>query len=205
MGNFKYIRKTVTAEITEKKSRFIATLTPVENEEEALAFIASIKKKYYDARHNCYAYITGNEDEFIHASDDGEPAHTAGRPMLDILIKSDLHKVCVTVTRYFGGILLGTGGLVRAYSDALKAAIEEADIYELTEYLAVNVKCDYSSHGKITNYALKEGLRLSNPVYNENVEFDLMISPDDADACIAVLTDITGGRAAITVGEKVLM
>lgn len=205
MANLKYIRKAVSAEIVEKKSRFIATLTPVKSEDEALAFIASMKKKYYDARHNCYAYITGPNDEFIHASDDGEPAHTAGRPMLDILTKSELHDVCVVVTRYFGGILLGTGGLVRAYSDALRAAIDVADVYELEEYLALGIRCDYPSHGKITYYAQSKGYKVSNPVYNEFVEFDLMISPDDESACISALTDLTGGKATITVGEKVLM
>lgn len=205
MGNFKYIKKQVVGEIVEKKSRFIATLSPVKNEEEAQAFISTIKKKYCDARHNCYAYICGDNDEFIHSSDDGEPAHTAGRPMLDILTKSELHNVCVVVTRYFGGILLGTGGLVRAYSDALKAAIDEAEIYELTEYQVIHVKCDYKAHGKISNYALGKGYKLAEIVYNEAVEFDLLITPGDETRCQTDITDMTGGAAIINICERIIM
>ena len=102
-------------EIVEKKSRFIATVRPVSSEEEAVAFINEMKKKYWDARHNCSAFVIGDRQEISRCSDDGEPAQTAGRPMLDVLLKEEIHNVCVVVTRYFGGTLLGTGGLVRAY------------------------------------------------------------------------------------------
>lgn len=205
MAAFKYIRKQVVGEIVEKKSRFIASLAPVRDEEEALSFISSIKKKYCDARHNCYAYIAGENDQFIHSSDDGEPAHTAGRPMMDILQKEDLHNVCVVVTRYFGGILLGTGGLVRAYSDALKAAIAEAEIYELQPYLTIHVACDYKAHGKIANYAATEDYKITDIIYNEAVEFNLLIKPDDKDMVLTNLTDLTTGSAALTVGDIVIL
>ena len=105
-------------EIVEKKSRFIATVLPIETEEEALEFIAKMKKKYWDARHNCYAYVIGERQELQRCSDDGEPNGTAGRPMLDVLLHEDIHNTVVVVTRYFGGVLLGTGGLVRAYQKA---------------------------------------------------------------------------------------
>ena len=110
-------------EVVEKKSRFIATIEPVTNKEEAEAMIAACKKKYWDARHNCSAYIIADTVDILHSSDDGEPSGTAGKPMLDILVAQGLKNVCVVVTRYFGGTLLGTGGLVRAYQAAVKAGL----------------------------------------------------------------------------------
>jgi uncharacterized YigZ family protein len=205
MGNLKFIRRPAQAELVEKKSRFIANIFPVETEEEALSYIEAIKKKNYDARHNCYAYIVGPADEFVHCSDDGEPAHTAGRPMLDILKKSDIHNVCVVVTRYFGGILLGTGGLVRAYGDAVKLAIEECEIYELARYVPINVRTDYSSHGKISNWAANQGFVITKLVYTENVEFDLCVTPECVEEALKMITNITNGSAVTSVGEELLM
>ena len=114
------------AQIIEKKSRFIATVLPVETEEEALAFIESLRKKYWDATHNCYAYVVGERNEIQRCSDDGEPSGTAGRPMMDVLAGAGVHNAAVVVTRYFGGTLLGTGGLVRAYSGAVREALKAA-------------------------------------------------------------------------------
>ena len=111
-------------EIVEKKSRFIASVAPVATEQEALDFIAAKKKEYWDARHNCYAYIIGSKQEIMRCSDDGEPAQTAGRPMLDVLLSASVYNIVVIVTRYFGGVLLGTGGLVRAYQGATKAGLD---------------------------------------------------------------------------------
>lgn len=205
MEGIKYIRGPVTAEIVEKKSRFIANIRPVRSEEEANAFIDAIKKKHYDARHNCSAYIVGTNGEFTKCSDDGEPAHTAGRPMLDILKKAELNDVCVVVTRYFGGILLGTGGLVRAYSDAVKAAIEECEIYELSPYQSMHIATDYSSHGKIEHMAQTNGYILKNIVYTEGVEFDMFIPPAEENSCISALTNLTGGKCRIETGDIVNM
>lgn len=205
MEGIKYIRGPVTAEIVEKKSRFIANIRPVKSEEEANAFIDAIKKKHYDARHNCSAYIVGTNGEFTKCSDDGEPAHTAGRPMLDILKKAELNDVCVVVTRYFGGILLGTGGLVRAYSDAVKAAIEECEIYELSPYQSMHIATDYSSHGKIEHMAQTNGYILKNIVYTEGVEFDMFIPPAEENSCISALTNLTGGKCRIETGDIVNM
>ena len=132
MEKFKTIlEKNTTTEIIEKKSRFIANLFYVETPQEAENKIKQIKKKYYDAKHNCFAYITLNENEIQKkCSDDGEPSGTAGAPMLEILEKQSIYNVVVIVTRYFGGILLGTGGLVRAYSDSLKEAIKKSTLVE---------------------------------------------------------------------------
>lgn len=117
-------------EIVEKKSRFIATVRPVSSEEEAVAFINEMKKKYWDARHNCSAFVIGDRQEISRCSDDGEPAQTAGRPILDVLLKEEIHNVCVVVTRYFGGTLLGTGGLVRAYQKATQTGLENSVIID---------------------------------------------------------------------------
>ena len=121
------------AEIIEKKSRFIATVRPVSSEEEATAFIAEMKKKYWDARHNCSAFVIGDRQEMSRCSDDGEPAQTAGRPMLDVLLKEDIHNVAVVVTRYFGGVLLGTGGLVRAYQKSVQEGLAASVIIDKKE------------------------------------------------------------------------
>ena len=117
-------------ELVEKKSRFIATTRPVESEEEALAFIEEMKKKYWDARHNCFAYVTGDRGQLQRCSDDGEPSQTAGRPMLDVLLGAGIRNICVVVTRYFGGTLLGTGGLVRAYSGAVQEGLKNSVVLE---------------------------------------------------------------------------
>ena len=121
---YKIIYQGGEGEIVEKKSRFIASCIPVKSEEEALGFIESVRKKYWDARHHCYAYVLGERNELMRCSDDGEPQGTAGKPMLDVLLGAGVHDALVIVTRYFGGVLLGTGGLVRAYSGAARAGTE---------------------------------------------------------------------------------
>ena len=117
---FKTVYRGGEAEIVEKKSRFIGTVRPVESEEEAFAFLEEMRKKYWDATHNCFAFVAGERREWVRAADDGEPSGTAGRPMLDVLLGEDLYNTAVVVTRYFGGTLLGTGGLVRAYQDSVR-------------------------------------------------------------------------------------
>ena len=195
MEEVKYIKETVTGEITEKKSRFIATLSPVKSEDEAVAFINSLRKKYYDARHNCYAYITGGAKK---SSDDGEPAHTAGRPMMDILEKEGLSDVCVVVTRYFGGVLLGTGGLVRAYQGAVRAALDNAQFFTRSLRLKLHITCDYNDHGKITYYASSGGFETGDTEFSDKVSFDLYIAPSAEEECIKKISGLTDGRAEIT-------
>ena len=136
-------------EIVEKKSRFIATVRPVESEEEALDFIAAMKKKYWNATHNCSAFVVGENQELQRCSDDGEPQGTAGRPMLDVLLGEAVHNVAVVVTRYFGGTLLGTGGLVRAYSRSVQVGLAASKIIEKTEGTLLSIHTDYNGIGKI--------------------------------------------------------
>ena len=136
-------------ELVEKKSRFIATVRPVKTEEEANQFVEEMRKKYWDARHNCWAFILGERQEFKRCSDDGEPSQTAGKPMMDVLTGAGLTDVAVVVTRYFGGTLLGTGGLVRAYSGAVQEGLKNSTV--ITKYLGVklSVTTDYNGVGKL--------------------------------------------------------
>jgi len=129
-NGYRVVYKGGEGEIVEKKSRFIATVSPVESEEEAVTFINEMKKKYWDARHNCSAFVIGSRQEMTRCSDDGEPAQTAGRPMLDVLLREGITNAAVVVTRYFGGVLLGTGGLVRAYQSATQAGLAASQIIE---------------------------------------------------------------------------
>lgn len=204
MESNKYIRGFATAEITEKKSRFIASICPAKTEADAIGFIDSVRKKHYDARHNCYAYITHGGD-CVKCSDDGEPSRTAGRPMLDVLEKNGIKDVCVTVTRYFGGVLLGTGGLVRAYTEAVKAVLDECELYELHPCLTIHAAADYSSYGKIERMAVSEGFTIKNTVYTDSVEFDLFLPPEKKDECIGALANLTDGRCSTSIGGIVMM
>ena len=147
-------------EIVEKKSRFIATVRPVETEEEALAFIEEMKKKYWDARHNCYVYSVGKNREYTRCSDDGEPSGTAGRPMLDVILGEDIYNVAAVVTRYFGGVLLGTGGLVRAYSKSLQEGLAASTVIEKTYGISMEVITDYTGIGRNTLRKLVEWKKL---------------------------------------------
>ena len=145
-------------EIVEKKSRFIATVRPVASEEEAVAFIAEMKKKYWDARHNCSAFVIGDRQELSRCSDDGEPAQTAGRPMLDVLLREEIHNVAVVVTRYFGGVLLGTGGLVRAYQGAVQAGLASSTIIDKKEGIQLTVGTDYTGLRKLQYLIAQQNL-----------------------------------------------
>ena len=149
MEQYKTVLEGGTGEIIEKKSRFIATVRPVRNEEEALAFLEEMRKQYWDARHNCYAYSVGRNREYTRCSDDGEPSGTAGRPMLDVILGEDIYNVAVVVTRYFGGVLLGTGGLVRAYSKAVQEGLSESLLIEKKKGISLKVTTDYTGIGKI--------------------------------------------------------
>ena len=169
MEKFKTIlEKNTTAEIIEKKSRFIANLFYVETPQEAENKIKQIKKKYYDAKHNCFAYITLNGNEIQKkSSDDGEPSGTAGAPMLEILEKQSIYNVVVIVTRYFGGILLGTGGLVRAYSDSLKEAIKKSTLVEQEPGYEAEIKLPYADFEKFKYYCNKNNINIINSEYSD--------------------------------------
>ena len=190
------------AEIVEKKSRFIAHVFPVESESEALEQIEKTKKKYWDARHNCYAYVIGIDGKLQRYSDDGEPGGTAGMPMLEVLLGEEVKNTLVVVTRYFGGTLLGTGGLVRAYSKSTKEGLLAAGIRECVLYRRINITVDYSLSGKIQYEAAQGGHLTEDTVYAENVLFKLLVKTGSADGFAKRITDVTNGRAEIEMLEE---
>lgn len=173
---FKTIKENVSAEIVEKKSKFIANLFYVETREEAEGIIKDINKKYHDARHNCYAYRIYNESGIIEkSSDDGEPSGTAGAPMLNILSKNNLANVLVIVTRYFGGILLGTGGLVKAYSSATALALEKTNIIEKNIAELYKIEIDYTDLNKFKYFANKNNINILKEEYLINIELQVAL------------------------------
>lgn len=173
---FVTIKENISAEIIEKKSKFIANLVKVEDKIQVENEISKIKKKYHDARHNCIAYrIITKEGVIEKSSDDGEPSGTAGMPMLNILQKNNLCNILIVVTRYFGGILLGTGGLVRAYSDATIKAIENAEKIQNVFGIQMKAKLDYSEYEKFKYYCKKNGINIQNVVYNEKIFCDITL------------------------------
>lgn len=170
-----------TAEVTEKKSRFIANIFHVENVTEADEKIKQINKKYYDAKHNCYAYIV---DGIEKCSDDGEPSKTAGAPMLDILKKNQFTNVLVIVTRYFGGILLGTGGLVRAYSEATKRAIENSDVVEIVSGERYIIEVSYENVNNVLYWCNKLNIKICENVYETSIKLTIESTKEDKEKLI---------------------
>ncbi len=191
-------------EYIEKKSRFIATVRPITSEEEATAFIAEMKKKYWDAKHNCSAFVIGEHQEISRCSDDGEPAQTAGRPMLDVLLREDIHNVAVVVTRYFGGVLLGTGGLVRAYQKATQEGLAASTIIDKKEGRRLTVGTDYNGLGKLQYMIAQKNLTLIDTIYTEKVELVLMVPVECQEDVEKEIIETTSGNACISWGETVL-
>ena len=184
-------------EIVEKKSRFIATIRKCETEEEAVAFIEEMKKKYWDARHNCSAFIIGSRGELTRCSDDGEPSGTAGRPMLEVLTGSGIRNIAVVVTRYFGGTLLGTGGLVRAYTQAVKEGLAHCETGIMKKGCRLEIVTDYNDVGKLQYYFGQNGIVPSDSIYAENVKFILLIPVEKEENLSKNLIETTCGKVKI--------
>ena len=183
-------------EYEEKKSRFIATLRPVSTPEEAAAFFDEMKKKYWDARHNCSACVIGKNNEYSRCSDDGEPSGTAGRPMLEVLTGEGIHNAVVVVTRYFGGVLLGTGGLVRAYQAAVKESIGNAKIIEKTKGVLVQARFEYSLLGKFNYIMAEEGLFPVDTRYGADVVVSAPFPLEDEERLIKKITEGLEGNVS---------
>ena len=187
------------ASITEKKSRFIAACIEVHSEEEALKNIEKLRKQYFDARHNCYAYVVGANSEIQRFSDDKEPQGTAGKPILDVLLSNNITNALIVVTRYFGGILLGAGGLVRAYSSAAALGIKNSCVLPLNTGDLIDICCDYNSSGKIRNSVdrLSEHshVYIKDISYTENVTFTIICESACIDSLLNRVTEITSGKA----------
>lgn len=201
--SYKILYQAGEGEIVEKKSRFIATIRPVDSEEEALSFIAEMRKKYWDATHNCTAFVIGENHEQMRCNDDGEPSKTAGRPMLDVLLGEDVHNCCAVVTRYFGGTLLGTGGLVRAYSAAVKEGLRNCQILEKQLARKLTVETDYTGLGKIQYILGEEKISTLDSQYADKVSLTLLVPVDQLDPLMEKLTEGTNGRCVMEPGEQV--
>lgn len=194
-----------SGEIEEKKSRFIAHLIPCESEDAANAFVERMKKEYWDARHNCYAYILGERGELLKCSDDGEPQKTAGQPILSVLQGAGLTNVCCVVTRYFGGTLLGTGGLVRAYTDSAKAAVSSASLVKKQIGAVLKIETDYTDLGKIQYILASDEIEILSTDYAEGVTLTLEVELSKVDALTNKLTDATSARARITKDKETII
>ena len=201
MKEYKTVKTEGNAELVEKKSRFIARAVHVDNEEEAVAFVESVKKKYYDARHNCWAYVLGDEGNTLRASDDGEPQGTAGRPIMDVITAAGLTYTCIVVTRYFGGTLLGTGGLVRAYTGAADLALKDARLVYMLEADTSDVRTNYSDLGKVQYILSQNGAEIISSEYGEDVLFKIRTKSSETKHIVDLLTENTAGRVKIELIE----
>lgn len=197
MAGYKIIYSGGTGEITEKKSRFIANVFPVATEEEVPVIIEETRKKYWDARHNCYAYIIGTNPGISKCSDDGEPQGTAGRPILDVLSGAGICNALIIVTRYFGGTLLGTGGLIRAYSEAAKAGLNVSRIVTKEAGKRVIIETDYNSIGKLQYITSQMDLAVINTKYTDKARIELAVPLNNVNGLINKVTEATSGQAGI--------
>lgn len=198
LEQYKTIYKGGRGEIIEKKSRFIANVRLVQSEEEALLFIEEMKKKYWDARHNCFAYVIGERKEFMRCSDDGEPQGTAGKPMLDVLLGEELYNTAVVVTRYFGGTLLGTGGLVRAYSRAVQEGLLASKIITRIHGFLTQVGTDYNGVGRLQYLFAQREVPVLDSEYGEAVKMQVLLPAAQAESIKKAVTEATNGKASVT-------
>jgi uncharacterized YigZ family protein len=195
--SYKTVKRECSAEFTEKKSIFICTVAPVWDEKSALGFIGQMREKYNDASHNVYAYII-RDSNAVRFSDDGEPSSTAGVPALSVLQKNGLTNVAAVVTRYFGGILLGAGGLVRAYSHAAKLAVDTAGTVLYENYIEFDVSCGYPDYDKLLKFIKSEKIITDDAVFGENIIISLAVKYDGYDKICAEIVNYTNGKAGIT-------
>ena len=203
--DYKTVKIESSDEFTEKRSRFIGYVKPVKTEAEATEFINSIRSKHWDARHNVYAYSL-REGNIKRYSDDGEPSGTAGMPVLDVITKNEVYDVCVVVTRYFGGVLLGTGGLVRAYSQGSKIALEAGQVVLMQNCLVCSLTCSYNQYGKISSLIPDNGGVIDDSVFESDVKLSFHIKPDGLPALNKKLADLTSGVVqAISDSEQYFM
>lgn len=202
MFKYKAVFQGGRAEVIEKKSRFIAHVQGVESVEEAQDYIEAVKKKYWDARHNCSAFSVGVQNPLTRCSDDGEPGGTAGKPILEVIQGSGIRNVVIVVTRYFGGTLLGTGGLVRAYTEAAQAGLENSTIVEKIPAIRVTLSTEYTDLGKIQYILAQDHVTVENTEYTEKVVIQALFPEERKMSLQKNLIEGTGGRVQITEGES---
>ncbi|MGL5347822.1 MAG: YigZ family protein [Peptostreptococcaceae bacterium] len=202
MSTYKTLHEYGMDEIIIEKSTFIGYAKPIKTEEEAIEFVNEIKKKHKDATHNVWAYTVGKNMNIQRYSDDGEPQGTAGIPTLEVIKKEDLRDVVVVVTRYFGGIKLGAGGLVRAYTKGAKVGIEAAKVIEKVMYQEIRIKIDYNQLGKVQNEIMNMGYFVKDTVYEDNVEIIVYSRLEEVSKLTEKMIDVTSATAQITNGEE---
>ena len=203
--DYKTVAREASDEFVEKRSRFIGYVKPVKTEEEAVAFINQKRSEHWDARHNVYAYSL-REGNIKRYSDDGEPSGTAGMPVLDVIVKNEIYDVCVVVTRYFGGVLLGTGGLVRAYSQGSKIALESGGIVLMQSCSLCGVSCSYNRYGKVSSLVMENGATIDDTIYESDVKIKFHIPPEQLSQLNKKLADATSGEVqAESDGESYFM
>ncbi len=190
-------------EIVEKKSRFIASVYPAGTEEEAALRLEEVRKKYWDARHNCYAYVIGEHREMTRLSDDGEPSGTAGRPILNTILGRGLTDTLLVVTRYFGGTLLGTGGLVRAYTAAAQAGLDNSVCIEKIRALRLLVQTDYTDLEKLKHLANQQGIPIAHIEYTDKVAMELLVPAARISQVRQAVAEAAGGRAAMETLQEI--
>ncbi len=195
------VKSTGTHEIIIQKSRFIAYVSRVETESEATGFIQSIKKKHWDATHNCSAYVVGENNGAQKANDDGEPSGTAGVPILEVIKKQCLRDVVIVVTRYFGGIKLGAGGLIRAYGSCASEGLRHVTIVERQLMQIVHVTVDYTLLGRMENELHQAGYQIGQTLFTENVTIEVLVAQTSTEQFLNWVTNLTNGKLATTLGD----
>ncbi|WP_297810533.1 YigZ family protein [uncultured Finegoldia sp.] len=201
MKNYKSIHKSVDFSFVVNKSEFIGNCKFIESEEEALQFIDMIRTKYNDATHNCFAYIIGEDKLIQRFDDDGEPSQTAGIPILEVIKKEDLTNVCVVVTRYFGGIKLGAGGLIRAYTKAASECLNDSTIVDKKIFRDFSIEFEYSFVGAIENFLMNNDIFVKEKNYLEKVKFEILMDEDDYELIEQKLIDLTNDNIKFSLLE----
>lgn len=202
MSSYLTLGKPGEERFTEKKSIFIGSAAPVDDEAAALAFLGEIKSRYPDAKHHVYAYLCGDHDQYQRFSDAGEPAGTGGRPVLEVLKNQDLHNAVVVVTRYFGGILLGTGGLSRAYGKAASLAVESAGLVRMVLCREISFTVDYLLYGRVQNFLQTQDIRVDNTVFTDQVQVICQVEREEMILLENFLRELCRGKAEIVTGEE---
>lgn len=203
MKSYRFIDGEYEVKIEIKRSIFIATVKGELNADEAEEFVKSVRKKYPDATHNCYAYVGDELGNITRFSDDGEPSGTAGQPILDVLRKQNIVKSAIVVTRYFGGIKLGAGGLVGAYSDTASKGVKAGVISQKVLCNCIAIKADYPTFAILDKYIRKSGAVVGGVEYGQDVECKVFVPEDDVEAFVASLRELSGGKADVTAtGDK---
>ena len=205
MKSYKTVEKATEARTEVRRSLFIASVSPAATAEDADAFVASVRAKYPDATHNCYAYIAGAENPSVRFSDDGEPGGTAGQPMLEVLKKRGLTAVAVVVTRYFGGIKLGAGGLVSAYTDSVVSGIDAAGTVTMTERSLVEVRAGYQEFSRADSALIRLGAERMSADYGEDVRAVYAVKADAEARALACASEATSGAARTAVTGHIFL